>query len=244
MASGRPGTPFAPRVVDAGDAAVMLELADGLDLAANVRAQRVADALRAARIEGVTDVVGAITTVTVHFAASTAAGARHLRASLRARLTDALGAAEAGAAADARPAVEIPVCYEAAFAPDLAEVAAASGLTPDEVVRRHAASAHRVLMMGFAPGFAYLGGLDPRLAVPRRATPRPRVDAGAVGIAGGQTAVYPFVTPGGWNIIGRTPLAMFDAGREPPSVLGPGERVVFVPIDAAAYARLGARASA
>lgn len=227
-----------PRVLHVGDAAVMLELADGVDLAANRRAQQVAEIVRAASIPGVTDVVGAISTVVVHFSATTAADARRLRASLGEGLLAAFAQAGDAGAEAFRPPVEIPVCYDASFAPDLEAVADAVGLAVDEVIRRHAASAHRVLMMGFAPGFAYLGGLDARLAVPRRATPRARVDAGSVAIANGQTAVYPFASPGGWNVIGRTPLAMFDAQREPPSLLAAGDRVVFVPIDRATFERM------
>jgi inhibitor of KinA len=215
----------------------MLELADGVDLAANATARRVAEAVRAAALEGVTDVVGAIAAVTVHFAALTADQAAVLRRTLHDLLLAALEQPDEAAPAQERAPVEIPVCYEAAFAPDLDDVAAATGLAPAEVVRRHVGSQHRVLMMGFAPGFPYIGGLDARLAVPRRATPRPRLEAGSVAIANGQTAVYPFVTPGGWNIIGRTPLRLFDPAREPPSLLQAGDRVVFVPIDGDAFAR-------
>ncbi|GIK84991.1 MAG: allophanate hydrolase [Betaproteobacteria bacterium] len=235
--------PFAPRVVPVGDAAVMLELADAIDLAANERAQRVAAMVRVAEVDGVTDVVGAIATVTVHFSALTADQARSLRARLHDLLLTALHHAPGTDASDERPPVAVPVCYDAAFAPDLADVATATGLSADEVVRLHVASQHRVLMMGFAPGFAYIGGLDARLAVPRRPTPRARLDAGSVAIAAGQTAVYPFATPGGWNVIGRTPLAMFDPAREPPSVLQAGDRVAFVPIDAAAFARMASEAA-
>jgi KipI family sensor histidine kinase inhibitor len=96
-------------------------------------------------------------------------------------------------------------------------------------------------MIGFVPGQPYIGGLDPRLAVPRRATPRPRMERGAVAIANTQTAIYPFATPGGWNVVGRTPLALFDPGREPPSLLESGDAVRFVPIAAAEFERLAGR---
>jgi inhibitor of KinA len=138
----------------------------------------------------------------------------------------------------ARAKVEIPVCYEPAFAADLEDVARSTGLSCDEVVRRHVASPHRVLMIGFAPGFPYIGGLDERLSVPRRASPRPRLEAGSVAIANGQTAVYPFATPGGWNIIGRTPLRLFDPRREPASLLSAGDPVAFVPIGAREFGEL------
>ena len=121
--------------------------------------------------------------------------------------------------------VEVPVCYEREFAPDLEEVAKKTGVAPEEVAARHAAGEYRVLMIGFAPGHAYLGGLDPKLAVPRRATPRAEVPAGSVAIANEQTVIYPYAIAGGWNVIGRTPLAMFDAAREQPSLLTAGDRV-------------------
>ena len=230
---------FPPRVVPVGDSAQMLVLAEELDLAANRRAQRIAERIRAAALDGVSDVIAAIVTVTVYFTAQTAAQAAARRAQITDALTDALAHADEDAEEDART-VEIPVCYEAPFAPDLADVAAARGLTVDEVVRRHVASTHHVLMIGFTPGFPYIGGLDPEIAVPRRATPRSRVEPGSVAIANTQTAVYPSATPGGWNVIGRTPLRLFDPGREPAALLNAGDRVVFVPVSAEEFERLQA----
>ena len=113
-----------------------------------------------------------------------------------------------------------------------------TGLAPARVVELHVAAPHRVLMIGFAPGHPYIGGLDPQLAVPRRATPRLRVEAGSVAIANAQTSIYPFATPGGWNVIGRTPLALFDPERDPASLLEPGDAVAFVPIGRAEFERL------
>ena len=131
--------------------------------------------------------------------------------------------------------VEVPVCYVNVFAPDLEEVAAKTGLAPEEVATRHAAGEYRVLMMGFAPGHAYMGGLDARLAVPRRASPRAVVPTGSVAIANEQTVIYPYAIAGGWNIIGRTPLAVFDAKREMPSLFAAGDRVRFRAISAAEF---------
>lgn len=123
--------------------------------------------------------------------------------------------------------VELPVCYDPEFALDTDEVARAARISVEEVARRHAAGEYRVLMIGFSPGHGYLAGLDPKLAVPRRATPRPLVAAGSVAIANLQSVVYPYAISGGWNVIGRTPAVMFDARREPPSLLGAGDRVRF-----------------
>lgn len=125
--------------------------------------------------------------------------------------------------------VDIPVHYGGSTGPDLEDVARHCGLTPDEVVRRHAAAEYIVFFIGFQPGFAYLGGLDAALHTPRRAEPRVAVPAGSVGIGGAQTGIYPLATPGGWQLIGRTALALFDPQAEPPTLLAPGDRVRFVP---------------
>ncbi|MFG6466083.1 5-oxoprolinase subunit PxpB [Roseateles sp. BYS87W] len=121
--------------------------------------------------------------------------------------------------------VDVPVHYDG---PDLADVAAHHGLSTDEVVRLHTAAEYVVYFIGFQPGFAYLGGLDPRLHTPRRAEPRTQVPAGSVGIGGAQTGIYPLASPGGWQLIGRTALPLFNPAAEPPTLLAPGDRVRFV----------------
>ena len=124
--------------------------------------------------------------------------------------------------------VEIPVAYGGEHGPDLADVAAHTGLTPAEVVRRHSAADYVVYLLGFLPGFAFMGGLPPELATPRRAEPRTAVPARSVGIGGEQTGIYPLVSPGGWQLIGRTSLELFDPSAEPPTLLRPGDHVRFV----------------
>lgn len=125
----------------------------------------------------------------------------------------------------ARRLVQVPVVYDGE---DLPEVARRTGLSPDEVVRRHCAPEYVVAFLGFAPGFPYLVGLDPALHVPRRDTPRTRVPAGSVGLAGGQTGIYSTATPGGWQLIGRTDTVLFDVERDPPALLAAGDRLRFV----------------
>ena len=131
--------------------------------------------------------------------------------------------------------VEIPVCYQGEFALDLDFVAQHCRLSPQEVIRQHSSSEYLVYMLGFAPSFSYLGGLPSSLTTPRRQQPRLLIPAGAVGIAGSQTGVYPLATPGGWQLIGRTPLALFLPQKNPPCLLRAGDRVRFCPISSAEY---------
>lgn len=134
--------------------------------------------------------------------------------------------------------VEIPVCYGGDFGPDLNEVAALRGIIPEQVIELHTSATYEVYFLGFAPGFAYLGELPAALVTPRLATPRRRVPVGSVGIAGSQTGVYPFATPGGWRLLGRTPLKMFRPDRGAMSLLSIGDHVRFSPITPEQYATL------
>ncbi|HWS95683.1 MAG TPA: 5-oxoprolinase subunit PxpB [Candidatus Methylomirabilis sp.] len=139
---------------------------------------------------------------------------------------------------DAGNIVDIPVCYGGEFGPDLSDVAAHAHLSEDEVVRIHAGGDYQVAFLGFTAGFAYLSGMPEALSMPRLATPRRAVAAGSVGIAGGQTGIYPTETPGGWRLIGRTPLRMFDPKAGQPTRVVPGDRVRFVSINSTEYERL------
>lgn len=123
--------------------------------------------------------------------------------------------------------IEIPVCYDPEFGPDLADLAAHAGISVADVIRMHTATTYRVYMIGFLPGFAYLASVDPAIRMPRKLQPRPMVAAGSVGIAGEQTGIYPVNSPGGWQIIGQTPLPMLDVSQESPCLLEPGDQVRF-----------------
>jgi len=213
-------------VVPLGDLAAYVEFSRQLDLEVNSVAQRLAAAIVARAAPFVRDVVPALGGVAVHFAPSfegdvVKAAAELVELCMKKGLpdADALGRR-----------IEVPVCYDPEFALDLAEVCEKTKLSAEEVARRHAAGQYRVLMVGFAPGHPYIGGLDPKLAVPRRATPRALMPAGSVAIANQQTVVYPYAISGGWSVIGRTPLAAFDSTRLVPSLFAPGDRVVFRPI--------------
>ncbi|SIS76667.1 5-oxoprolinase subunit PxpB [Salimicrobium salexigens] len=134
--------------------------------------------------------------------------------------------------------VEIPVCYGGEFGPDLSVVAGENGLTEEEVIKRHSENEYLVYMLGFAPGFPFLGGMDERIATSRKDSPRTSLPAGSVGIAGSQTGVYPVVSPGGWQLIGRTPFKLFSPDENPPSYVQPGDRVKFYPVSSEEYNRL------
>jgi len=193
--------------------------------------QRLAAAVHARGEPWIRDVVPALGGLALHFDPEFEGSVSDVAAELVERcLKDGLPPA-----GDLGRDVEVPVCYDRVFAPDLEEVAAKTGLSPQEVAARHVAGEYRVLMIGFAPGHAYMSGLDAKLAVPRRASPRAVVPTGSVAIANEQTVIYPYAIAGGWNIIGRTPLAVFDAKRELPSLFAAGDRVRFRAISAAEF---------
>lgn len=214
-----------PRLRHAGDTLLLVEFEPAIDVAVNRRVIELARAIGEARLSGTLDVVPAYASVGIHYDPR-----RFNPTALEAVLATALREVPADAEATAR-LIEIPVRYGAADGPDLADVAAFAGCSPDEVVARHTAGLYRVYMLGFLPGFAYLGGVDPSIAMPRRSSPRTRVPAGSVGIAGSQTGVYPGESPGGWQLVGRTSTRMFDATRTPPALLAPGDHVRFIAVD-------------
>lgn len=223
-------------ILPLGDCAAYVEFAETLDLQVNAIVQRLAAALRARGVPWLRDIVPALGGLALHFdpehpglpAAALEASARLVDECLRKGLPEL---EEVGRE------IALPACYDPEFAFDLEEVAARTRLAPAEIVQRHAAREYRVLMMGFAPGLPYLGGLDPRLSVPRRETPRTEVPPGSIAIANEQSVVYPYAISGGWSVIARTPLVLFDARRDPPSLLAPGDRVRIVPIARAEFER-------
>jgi KipI family sensor histidine kinase inhibitor len=214
-------------VVPLGDLAAYIEFSRTLDLEVNSVAQRLAAAIVARGVPWIRDVVPALGGVALHFDPSYE-GDVPLAAAELVELCMKKGLPKA---ANVGREVEVPVCYDLEFALDLAELSEKLKMPAAEIIRRHADGEYRVLMVGFAPGHPYIGGLDPKLAVPRRATPRPLVPAGSVAIANQQTAVYPYAIAGGWNIVGRTPLIAFDAARAEPSLFAPGDRVSFRAIE-------------
>jgi inhibitor of KinA len=211
-------------VLSAGDSTLVVEFDERIDEAVNRQVVALATMISEAALEGVRDVVPAYRSLTVYFDPLTIE-----RAALEARIS-AFEATSGDLEGRAVATVRVPVCYGQSFGPDLADVAAFAGMSEAEAVALHAQRVYRVYMLGFLPGFAYMAAVDARLAMPRRSTPRLEVAAGSVAIAGPQTGIYPIASPGGWQIIGRTPLRTFDAARPDPFLLHPGDTVQFYPI--------------
>jgi KipI family sensor histidine kinase inhibitor len=214
----------AMRVARAGDSALVIRVGDTIAPATHAQVMTLLAALDGAPLPGVRELVPAYASLLVIFDPLVAA-AESVEAAVRSALAGSVRASPSRG----RP-VSIPVQYGGADGPDLETVAREVGLSPDEVVRRHAAAKYRVYFLGFLAGFPYLGGLPRELAVPRLDTPRAHVPPGSVGLAGQQTGIYPVASPGGWRLIGRTSLRLFDPARDPPSLLRPGDRVRFRPI--------------
>jgi inhibitor of KinA len=213
-----------------GESALLLRFGEGLDIATNARVHAASAMLQAARLPGIVDLVPAYATLALHFDPLAWVDARDGAMQAIAAAVRAVLDAPPDISSQDSATIEISVCYGGDEGPDLEALALHARLDIDEVVARHAAASYRVAMIGFAPGFPYLSGLDPTLAMPRRGAPRTHVPAGSVAIGGVQTGIYPSELPGGWQLIGRTPLRLFDPRRDPPSLFVPGDRVRFVPI--------------
>lgn len=211
-----------PSLAAAGDSAVLLRLGETIDPAVNARALRIAAAVRDGGLAGIRDVVVGYASVTVFFDPL-----RADRGDVEQSLQRAARKAPAATRVAARQ-VKIPVTYGGEAGPDLGEVARFARLSEDEAAALHAGRDYRVFMLGFLPGFPYMGLVDERIAMPRRDAPRFAVPAGSVGIAGRQTGIYPLKSPGGWRLIGRTETMLFDASRATPTLLEAGDLVRFV----------------
>ena len=222
------------RVRPFGEAALLVEFGDAPDLGCNLRVHALARALEAEQPPGLRALVPGYVSLLVEFSpvgCDVQALARLLSERAAAAEHDSR---QAGSARQRT----IPTVYGGEFGPDLEEVAERLRLSPSQLIERHTAAEQRVYMLGFSPGFPYLGDLPPELALPRRATPRERVPLGSVAIAERQTGIYSREMPGGWHLLGRTPVPLFDPSRDPPAYLAPGDRVRFVPIAASQWDRL------
>jgi inhibitor of KinA len=225
------------RFLPCGDTALAVELGDRVDRRVSALVLALAARVKAAAIAGIVEMVPTFRSLMIHYDPLTVQ-----QSELKAHLASLLS----GLDAPDSPCQlwRLPVCYHESLAPDLAEVARRSGLSQERVVERHSAVTYHVYMVGFLPGYPYLGDLPPELALPRRENPRTAVPAGSVAIATTLTAVYTLESPGGWHLIGRTPAPLWDAQRDPPAVLGAGDRVRFEPISLGDYEALSRRSSA
>jgi len=219
------------RFLSVGDCALTVEFGDRVDHAVNDAVLRLDHALRAQPPAGLIEAVPTFRSLTIHYDPSATSRAALERAV--AHLVDRTDVRRR----DVRY-WRVPVCYEGVCAPDLEEVARLTRLAPAEIVALHYAPCYRVYMLGFLPGFPYLGDLPEALRLPRRAEPRLRVPAGSVSIATSLTAIYPYESPGGWHLVGMTPIRLFDPEHSPPALLAPGDAVVFEPIDTASFAAI------
>ena len=219
------------RFLSAGDRALVVEFGDRIDRALSNEVLRLDASVRSSRLSGLVETVPTFRSLMVHYdpVATTFADLERAITSLLDRQPGPRAASTLW---------RVPVCYENSFAPDLGEVANRTGLAPSEVVARHSSTSYHVYMLGFLPGFPYLGDLPRELELPRRADPRLRVPAGSVSIATTLTAIYPYESPGGWHLIGATPVRLFDPARSRPALLEPGDEVQFQPIDPASFASI------
>jgi inhibitor of KinA len=223
-----PSTP--PSIYSLGDSAVTLDLGNCIDEQLNARVLAIYDWLDTHRLEGIIDRITAYSSISVFYDPTLVCD----RTVISQWLLEAWRQTAATLPQPEGRDIRIPVCYEGEYAPDLEAVARQKGLSPREVIDLHCSISYRIYMIGFLPGFPYLGKIDPRLEIPRKMRPVP-VIAGGVGIAGQQSGIYPLTSPGGWQIIGRTPIRLFDRGATPPVLLRTGDQVRFHPVSIADF---------
>ncbi|MBS4174339.1 5-oxoprolinase subunit PxpB [Bacillus sp. FJAT-49736] len=215
-----------------GDSAIMIEFGSEISKSVNEKVLQAADYFIRNPFRGMVEVVPAYTTLTIHYNPIEIQYEKVCHTIKTGLSNLKIIPIKKG------KKIRIPVCYEQEFALDIDLVAEENQLTSNEVISIHTKKIYDVYFLGFAPGFPFLGGMDPRIAAPRKQSPRLKIPAGSVGIAGGQTGVYPLATPGGWQIIGRTPVELFSLEKTPPTLLEPGDKVQFVSITKQEYNRI------
>ena len=220
------------KILIEGDSSVLIVFGDTISPEINRRVTAAVQLIKEQRIEGIVDMIPAFASLLINYNPMVIS-----YDSIRRRLERILKMDVRGEEGRKR-VFEIPVCYGGRFGPDLDNIAAHAGLTPEEVVDIHSSRDYLIYMLGFLPGFCYLGGLDERLHTPRLTTPRVSIPAGSVGIAGSQTGIYPLNSPGGWQLIGQTPLRLYDPKREKAILVDAGMNMIFYPIDEAEYERI------
>ena len=224
-----------PQIKITGDTSVAVVFGNEISIDINTKIRAFDEALAEEQIDGVYETVPTYCSLTIHYAPE-----RIRYEELKERL-EALLAVSHKAQKLNTIVMEIPVVYGGEYGPDLETVAAHNGMSPEDVIRIHSGAEYLIYMLGFTPGFSYMGGMDESIATPRLKTPRVLIPAGSVGIAGKQTGIYPIDSPGGWQLIGRTPVKLYDAHRDTPILLDAGLHVKFIPIDEAEYKRIETR---
>ncbi|MCD7813894.1 MAG: 5-oxoprolinase subunit PxpB [Lachnospiraceae bacterium] len=217
------------RILPAGDHALAVEFGDKIDPAVNDRVHALAARIREASIIGVTELVPTFRSLLVVYEPSI------LKYGELKSTVERLACLPETSASDTGRVLHIPCCYGSHFGPDLPDLERYTGIDRDAIIAIHSGTEYRVYMLGFLPGFVYLGGLDERIAMPRLSTPRVRIPKGSVGIGGNQTGVYPLESPGGWRLIGSTPLDFYNPEREAPVLCRAGDRIRFYPINSSDY---------
>lgn len=221
-----------PKYLFCGDSALTVEFGNSIDEEINTLIRGFCAMLDTANIYGITEYVPTYRSVTIHYEAEKIEYESLIQA------LDAIMEHLYKVEIPAGEIMDVPVCYGGDLGPDLEYVAQYNHMTPKDVIRIHSAPTYLIYMLGFTPGFAYMGRMDERIATPRLTSPRTEIPAGSVGIAEKQTGIYPIASPGGWQLIGQTPYALFDAQREQPFLFSAGQRIRFVPIDRAEFDRL------
>ncbi len=227
------------RIYPCGDHAVTIELGDTINAAVNEKVIALFGYLKEKQLTGVRDIIPAYHTVTIVYDIGVLRKQQPNATSYHTMCTwlqDAMNAVKIAQASKTN-LVRIPVCYDPSLAPDIESLSQQHNITVDGMINLHTGKNYRVYMIGFLPGFAYMGSVDEKIATPRRSQPRTLVPAGSVGIAGEQTGIYPLDSPGGWQLIGRTPVSLFAADKESPCYLQPGDEVQFYAISLTEYAK-------
>lgn len=220
------------KILTAGDSSILIQFGNAIDPDINARIAATVALIKEQHIEGVVDIIPAFCSLLINYDPRVISYDR-----MRERMEKILSM-EIAADARKKRVYEIPVCYGGTYGPDLATIAEHAGLSEQEVIDIHSSTDYLIYMLGFLPGFTYLGGLDERIHTPRLANPRIRIPAGSVGIGGSQTGIYPMDSPGGWQLMGMTPVKTYDPEREVPILVEAGEYIRFVPVDEAEYERI------
>ncbi|MCD8249995.1 MAG: 5-oxoprolinase subunit PxpB [Lachnospiraceae bacterium] len=220
------------KIVAAGDSSILIEFGNEINPEINRKITSTVQLIRAQQIEGIVDMIPAFCSLLINYDPRIITYDR-----IQSRMAE-LVKMDVKASAQKKKVFEIPVCYGGDFGPDIENIAANAGLSVEEVIKIHSSSDYLIYMLGFLPGFCYLGGLDERIHTPRLANPRVKIPAGSVGIGGSQTGIYPLDSPGGWQLMGLTPVKTYDPDRETPILLEAGDYIRFVPIDREEFDRI------